>query len=49
MEPVLSDTAEAPAGAAHICENCGTEYAEGDSCPACGALRDPEALAIVFS
>ncbi|MFL5538663.1 MAG: hypothetical protein ACJ8J0_06695 [Longimicrobiaceae bacterium] len=40
----MSDTAEAPAGAVYTCENCGTEYAEGDSCPACGALRDPVPL-----
>ena len=31
---------EVPAGASYTCERCGTEYAEGDSCPACGALRD---------
>jgi hypothetical protein len=35
----LSDITEVPAGASYTCERCGTEYAEGDSCPACGALR----------
>jgi hypothetical protein len=35
----LSDIIEVPAGASFTCERCGTEYAEGDSCPACGSLR----------
>jgi len=40
----LSDITEASAGSSYTCENCGTEYAEGDSCPACGALREPVPL-----
>ena len=35
----MSDIIETPAGASFTCERCRTEYAEGDSCPACGALR----------
>ena len=37
----MSDIIETPAGASYTCERCGTEYAEGDACPACGSLRDP--------
>jgi predicted amidophosphoribosyltransferase len=37
----LSDIIEAPAGTSYTCDRCGTEYRDGDSCPACGALRAP--------
>ena len=35
----MSDIIETPAGTSYTCERCGTEYAEGDACPACGTLR----------
>jgi predicted amidophosphoribosyltransferase len=35
----LSEITEVPAAASYTCERCGTEYAEGDACPACGSLR----------
>ena len=37
----MSDITEVEAGASsYTCERCGTEYGDGDCCPACGALRD---------
>ena len=32
---------ETPAGETTTCPRCGTEYVEGDACPACGALTAP--------
>ena len=37
----MSDITEVPAEASYTCDRCGTEYGDGDSCPACGALREP--------
>src|SRR5262249_4804478 len=38
-EPVLSETEAAET--TYTCDRCDTRYAEGDACPACGALREP--------
>lgn len=36
----MSDIIEVEAGASFTCERCGTQYGDGDCCPACGALRE---------
>ena len=38
----MSDITEVEApGQSYTCERCETQYGDGDSCPACGALRAP--------